>query len=192
MPSQPAFIKNGSPPDGIQHRIAKTDAAGRFAFPPQEPPFTLLVLHDSGFAERTFDADPDSTCDLTIKPWGRIDGTLRFGDRPGAAETIHLSYDRQGDTPKAIPWWSGEATTDATGRFALERVLPGVIHLSRIRSVQKSPSSMTNYPILSRQVDVAPSRRHEFPSAAPADRSSASSGHPPRSLPPHHNFSPAR
>ena len=83
MPSQPAFIKNGPPPDSIQHRISKTDAAGRFAFPAQEPPFTLLVLHDSGFAERTFDADPDSTCDLTIKPWGRIDGTLRIGDRPG-------------------------------------------------------------------------------------------------------------
>ena len=31
-----------------------------------------------------------------------------------------------------------------------------MIHLSRIKSVQKSPSSVTNYPILSKQVDVAP------------------------------------
>ena len=82
MPSQPAFITNGRPPDSIDHRVVKTGADGRFAFPPQEPPYTILVLHDRGFAEQTVDAKPSAASDLTVEPWGRIEGTLR--DRQSA------------------------------------------------------------------------------------------------------------
>ena len=39
-----------------------------------------------------------------------------------------LSYEREGGSRESIPWWSGEATTDASGRFVLERVQAGPGH----------------------------------------------------------------
>ena len=43
-PSQPAFITNGRPPDRDGNRVVKTGPDGRFAFPAQEPPYTIVVL----------------------------------------------------------------------------------------------------------------------------------------------------
>ncbi len=93
-PSSRVVIMNGQPPDRKDHRILKTGADGRFTFPEQEPPYTLLVLHDRGYAEQTIRAKPSSAFDLTIKPWGRIEGTLQIGKRPGAGELVRIvSYD---------------------------------------------------------------------------------------------------
>ena len=51
VPSQPAFIENGRPPTGLDHRVVKTGPDGRYSFPPVEPPFTILALDDRGFAQ---------------------------------------------------------------------------------------------------------------------------------------------
>ena len=124
------FIKNGTPPAPKDHRTLKTGSDGRFSFPQQEPPYSIVVLHDRGFAEQTIDATPASAYTLTIKPWGRVEGTLRIGSRP-VPRTDHLAYERRGDTPKSIPWWSGEAKADASGLFVLERVKPSAVHIAR-------------------------------------------------------------
>src|SRR5262249_31194750 len=123
----------------------KTGADGRFSFPPQEPPYTILALHDRGFAEQTIGAKAPSAYELTIQPWGRIEGTLRIGKQVGAIQPVSLTYDRQGDTPKTIPWWSGEAMTDASGRFTFERVMPGVVFVARDIPIKTSPTSQTVY-----------------------------------------------
>jgi RNA polymerase sigma factor (sigma-70 family) len=155
--SRHAFIRNGRPPEGKHLRVLKTDLDGRFRFPAQEPPYTVLVLHDQGFAEQTFDAKGPSSHDLTIQPWGRVEGTLRIGNRPGAGELVSLDYDRPGDwAPKAIPWWTGEAKTDDSGRFVLERVLPGKVTVSRVIRVQNSPMVWTENRTVSAQLEVAP------------------------------------
>jgi RNA polymerase sigma factor (sigma-70 family) len=157
-PSQPAFIKNGEPPDRKVHRILKTGADGRFTFPQQEPPYSIIVLHDRGFAEQTIDAKPAPAYELRIKPWGRVEGTLRVGSlvMPGTGQPVSLAYERDGDTPKAIPWWSGEARTDASGRFAFERVRPGAVTIARDIPVQTTQSTWTIYHGASAPVDVAP------------------------------------
>ncbi len=143
-PSQPAFLTNGRPPTGNDHRIVKTGGDGRFAFPPQEPPYTIVVLHDRGFAERTVrDADSVPPSELTVRPWGRVEGTLRIGRRPGAGESLELGYRRAGDTPGTIPWWSGKATTDEAGRFAFERVMPGDVTIFRQILLKNMGSSQT-------------------------------------------------
>ena len=128
-PLQPAFLTNGLSPESEDHRIARTGADGHFTFPPLEPPYTIVVLHlDRGFAEQTIgNASARLPAELTLRPWGRVEGTLRIGRRPGAGERLTLSYDRTGDTPATIPWWSGEATTDDAGRFAFARVMPGEV-----------------------------------------------------------------
>jgi hypothetical protein len=43
-----------------------------------------------------------------------------------------LNGTRHGDTPKAIPYFSGEATSDATGHFLFERVIPGEVTVSEV------------------------------------------------------------
>jgi len=143
-PSQPAFFTNGLPPTGNDHRLVKTGVDGRFAFPAQEPPYTIVVLHDRGFAEKTNrDAGVPPPADLTVRLWGRIEGTLRIGRRPGTGQTLNLAYERLGDTPSTIPWWSGKATTDDEGRFVFERVMPGDVTISREILLKQSASSQT-------------------------------------------------
>jgi RNA polymerase sigma factor (sigma-70 family) len=143
-PSQPAFITNGLPPTGNDHRVVKTGIDGRFAFPAQEPPYTIVVLHDRGFAEQTIrKAEVPPPADLTVRPWGRIEGTLRIGGRPGTGQTLNLGYKQQGDTPATIPWWSGKVTTDDEGRFVFERVMPGEVTISRAVLIKELASSQT-------------------------------------------------
>jgi RNA polymerase sigma factor (sigma-70 family) len=153
-PSQPAFITNGRPPVSIHHPAVKTGADGRFTFPPQEPPYTLLVLHDQGFAEKTIEAQPSPAYKLTISPWGHVEGTLRIGARPASGHQVSLGYQRQGDTPKAVPWWSGEVKTDATGRFTFKRVIPGEVWIARDIVVQTTPSRQMTYRTGSVSVEV--------------------------------------
>ncbi len=157
VPSQPAFISNGRPPQGNDHRVVKTGGDGRFAFPPQEPPYTIVVLHDAGFAERTIrGADAPPAAELTVRPWGRIEGTFRIGSRPAARQKLKLDYSKPGDTPETLPWWSGEAETDDAGRFVFERVLPGDVTVGRPVLLKDRGSSQTWGQSHVTHVDVAP------------------------------------
>jgi RNA polymerase sigma factor (sigma-70 family) len=157
VPSQPAFLANGLPPTGNDHRVVKTGGDGRFAFPPQEPPYTIVVLHDRGFAERTTrDGQAPPPADLTVRPWGRIEGTLRIGNRPGKGESLNLSYYKQGDTPRVLPFWNGSATTDDSGRFAFERVMPGEVVISRMILIKQLVSSSEWGHSHGVELDVAP------------------------------------
>jgi RNA polymerase sigma factor (sigma-70 family) len=156
-PTQPAFLTNGQPPATADHRVIKTGADGSYAFRPQEPPYTILVLDDRGFAERNVrDAGTSPAADLTVRPWGRIEGTLRIGNRPAAGEKLRLTYEQPGDTPAALPWWSGEATADAEGRFAFERVMPGEGLVSREFVIKASASGQTLGHSHGTRVAVAP------------------------------------
>ncbi len=158
-PSQPAFINNGRPPESVQHRVVKAGADGRFAFPSQEPPFTILALHDRGFAQQTIDTSPPSTFDLTTRPWGRVEGVLRVGNRPGAGLPVSLSYMEHGDTPRTIPWWSGEGKTDTEGRFVFERVRPGAVDVRGISWSRRRDRSRRSTTVRPLECMCPPARR---------------------------------
>jgi thiol-disulfide isomerase/thioredoxin len=72
---------------------------------------------------------------VVVRPWGRIEGTLRIGSRPGAGGRIHLQYSSDGDGAKAIPNLSGEAKADSSGHFVLDRVVPGEATLFRVLEI---------------------------------------------------------
>ena len=64
--------------------------------------------------------------DLTIEPWGRIEGTLRVGGKPVAHEIVEATLDEE----RIGPWQpsiqnESRAQTDDRGRFVIERVTPG-------------------------------------------------------------------
>jgi RNA polymerase sigma factor (sigma-70 family) len=143
-PSQPAFLINGRlQQPNRDHPVIKTDARGRFTFQPREPPYTIVALGDQGFAEQTFREADAKPAELTARPWGRVEGTLRIGNRPGAGETLELGYRKQGDTPATLPWWSGSVKVDESGRFAFERVMPGEVTVSRRVLLKDSGNSQT-------------------------------------------------
>ena len=68
---------------------------------------------------------------------------MLIGRRSGTGEALSLRYKRQGDTDKAIPWWSGQVKTDDAGRFVFTRVMPGEVDISREILLKRSASSQT-------------------------------------------------
>ena len=64
--------------------------------------------------------------DLTVKPWGRIEGTLRVAGRPVAHKTVIASLDEERpDSEWTRIQNESRAKTDEQGRFVIERVAPG-------------------------------------------------------------------
>lgn len=124
------WLNNGQPPDRRNHAVVRTDAAGRFRFPPREGPCSVLVVHDRGYARVESDRlseDPD----VTIQEWGRVEGVLRIGSRPGIGEQIHLGVGRADVSEAGQVHFSYEATTDDEGHFVIEHVPAGPAQVSR-------------------------------------------------------------
>jgi RNA polymerase sigma factor (sigma-70 family) len=130
VPSEPAWVNNGRPPTGPTHRVVKTGPDGRYTFPPEEPPFTVLALHDRGFAQAS-SSNLARAGDLVIQPWGRIEGTLRVGNRPGAGLPVLINGGPRGDTEQAVPWFEYSTAADPSGNFVFDRVVPGSVTVAR-------------------------------------------------------------
>jgi RNA polymerase sigma factor (sigma-70 family) len=151
---RPVFLNNGRPTQGAVSNqwVARTRADGRFSLPPQDPPYSIVVLHDRGYALHHVIDRPTVPPELRLRPWSRVEGTLRIGRQPAASQPLTLARGQRPFLPQDIHWSAG-VTTDAEGRFTLERVVPGEVQISRmipigpISSGGGSPSAT---------VDVAP------------------------------------
>jgi RNA polymerase sigma factor (sigma-70 family) len=107
----------------------KTDKNGMFTLPPPETEVNLLVMHEKGFAfvpEVEFTAAEHR---LTLRKWGRVEGTLRLNTKAAAGvrvrAAVRLSERVGAEVERA-------ATTDDNGRFVLERIPPGTVMVNRI------------------------------------------------------------
>ena len=69
--------------------IATTSALGRFSLPPLAGQYQVLALTDSYFALATRDA-LEKTNELRAQPWGRVEGQLLMGSKPGAGYLVDL------------------------------------------------------------------------------------------------------
>ena len=107
------------------HPHAVTGADGRFSFSPPIEDFRIVALHDEGYGEAT-GSQFASTHELKLRPWGRIEGTLRVGGKPLANEPVRASL----DDVRVDPDWpiiqnESRAMTDENGRFLIDRLAPG-------------------------------------------------------------------
>ncbi|MCK4283159.1 MAG: hypothetical protein KAX44_02495, partial [Candidatus Brocadiae bacterium] len=127
-------------------RTARTDSGGRFSFRKPKlgelrwmlemPPglirdatlrYLIVVRHGYGYAEvtpRQLAASPE----ITVQPWGKVEGRLLIGRAPGAHEPIRMEcdlarspVDRETPTVLRNNW----SMTDAEGRFVFGMVAPG-------------------------------------------------------------------
>jgi hypothetical protein len=149
----PAVFSNGRfQPAMSDRRIVRSRMDGRFILPPSEPPYTIVVIHDQGLAERTIQSGPAPALELTIEPWSRVEGTLQFGRQPAGEQKLSLERVGRSGRYQGIVNTSS-VTTDAEGRFIFERVLPGHVRVSRLIRFGEIFSSGGNP---SAVVDVAP------------------------------------
>ncbi len=136
--SHRAQLYNGSFHQSAYPRVV-TGSDGRFRFPAQTEPFRVFVDHETGFAE----ADEKSLAAsevLTLKPWGRIQGTVQIGREPAAGVQVRLSEtDNRWAPDEAMPITQAQQLkTDARGRYAFERVIPAKLTVSRIFTLERS------------------------------------------------------
>ena len=106
-----------------------TDQAGRFQFDPEPDVRAIIVVHEKGFALIPVDQF-SAPLEVTLAPWGRIDGNLRIGSRSGSGESLVLGS-LPSESSRRLFALAFRTQTDAEGRFAFSRVPPGThsIHL---------------------------------------------------------------
>jgi len=107
-----------------QNLILQTNVNGRFHFVPPVSPYAIVVLSERGYA-KIMPQEFKASQNITLSPWGRIEGTLRIGAQPGVDKlVIFLSGSgREPEQPRIN--FEYEVQTDEDGHFAFPHVLPG-------------------------------------------------------------------
>jgi len=123
-------VRDGRNTDDRDSVKTTTDADGKFRLPPQLEPYSLLVLHDLGYAEvpqATLAQSPE----IRLVRWARVEGILRIGSGLGAQKELAMLVERprEDDVPQA--YFDYDVTSDAEGRFTFEWALPGKARIDR-------------------------------------------------------------
>ena len=122
-PTEVPRTSNGRPETYDSHPFP-TDAQGRFRLPATTEPVRVRAYHDFGFAERTVEADQESVGLMKLQPWASVSGRLVQAGRPVAGQSVMFHpLIRQGLTEARFQD-SYYDTTDADGRFRLDRIPP--------------------------------------------------------------------
>lgn len=116
----------------------KTDAQGHFSLTAMLANPTLIAVSAKGYGEITT-SELAKTGRLVIQPWGRIDGVLRLGSKPGSKQSVSLMPGDTGRPSVNYDWGSFKVQTDDQGRFVFEKVPPGKRTL--VRMIQTSANS---------------------------------------------------
>ena len=146
------YVRNGKPNRRNAEAYARTGPDGKFSLSAQTDPFRLFVFHERGFADVRQSELHDSP-EVTLKPWARLEGTLRIGSRPAEDHTVSLIYPHPGRARGAWETWGYldyQTTTDAEGHFAFEHCLPGSGTVQRSYIVSRTPDMMStglSYPL---------------------------------------------
>ncbi|MHC4617693.1 MAG: carboxypeptidase regulatory-like domain-containing protein [Planctomycetota bacterium] len=109
-------------------QVVKTGVDGQFSFPAQAGAYLVVALADEGYAEIGGE-DFEAAGEITLLPWGRVDGLVQIGGQPSAYEIVSLSSDSAYSQGGPSVRYSASTRTDGDGRFVLDRVAPGKARL---------------------------------------------------------------
>ena len=105
------------------------DKTGRFSLHPQLDASRIVVSHQSGFI--IVPAASATNAYISLKPWGKIDGTLQIAGQPAHNQIIELDVPateaKDGDYELIF-----HAVTDLQGHFTFTNVPPGIFELRRL------------------------------------------------------------
>jgi hypothetical protein len=141
-----AFVKSAR---GIEDWIVNARTDGSFTLPLYEPAQSVVAVSQEGYAQVSLEQLRRSP-QVTLQKWGRIEGTLRVGRRPGTNEVVSLNAplrvspgginpDVPGRTnsgsaglrPPSYNMAMSQTPTDEQGRFVFTFVPPGEVILAR-------------------------------------------------------------
>jgi hypothetical protein len=77
---------------------------------------------------------------LLVEPWGRVEGVLKIGSKPGANQKLSVFYERKMERPGVFLDYRGG--TDAEGRFVIDRMVPGDVTVGREIVLHESGNGM--------------------------------------------------
>jgi hypothetical protein len=112
--------------------LVHTSPGGQFTLPMFKDADGIIAASDDGLARLPLD-EVQKSHQITLQPWGRIEGTLHIGHRLGTNETVALDpappFNKK--TGELIPhqlsydFNAFQAKTDDHGRFVITYVPPG-------------------------------------------------------------------
>jgi beta-lactamase regulating signal transducer with metallopeptidase domain len=136
-------IRNGRLEDDDSNTPrAVTGPDGKYDLPRQPGKFLLQVIADAGYGQADQDAVVKNS-DIQLTAWGRIQGRLMIGTKPGAAIELQAgSLDQALANGPAQLSMCNRAQTDADGNFTMDRVIPGMVQVERNFAQQSGSNSM--------------------------------------------------
>jgi beta-lactamase regulating signal transducer with metallopeptidase domain/uncharacterized GH25 family protein len=134
-----------------QGLIINVGPDGGFSLPKEDGAVYIMAVDARGFARVTME-EFKSSPKLTLRPWGRLEGTLHIGNRLGTNELVRL-LDSEWPRP-LYQFDSMQARTDNQGKFAIEMVPPGAQSISRLIPYGNSQMSGTSMPVTIKSGDV--------------------------------------
>jgi hypothetical protein len=118
----------------------------------------VIVVHEKGYGQITV-TELVKRHELTLQPWGRVEGTLREGITPLPGETIRLSREFFGSKIERDTFRTHHDTTtetDAAGHYVFPRVAPGDAWISWLTGRRQRPGSTNKYDVQTRYADIQP------------------------------------
>jgi hypothetical protein len=138
--------------------IVRSGPDGKFTLPMYENAQTVIAVQDAGYVQVPV-AELKSSPQITLQPWGRVEGTLRLGHHPATNELVLLSDPpvrisqirsaRTGGTnafsftntspesvePPVFDYNDFQARTDDQGHFVIAFVPPGTHRIAQLVSI---------------------------------------------------------
>ncbi len=144
IPGQQVNIMNGREVQFAATGSQTSGPDGHVDFSPQPGLFAIAIFGDAGSAEVDQKAVAKSA-DVTLTPWGHVNGQLKVGSKPAAGQDVDLSAAQgmQYEPDKPRIFYQFSAKTDDEGRFNFDRVSPGNYNVSRRINVTSNSWSNT-------------------------------------------------
>jgi hypothetical protein len=133
-----AFASSNLREEGL---LVSAGTDGSFTLPMYEGAKSVIALNEEGYAQVSVEQLKTSP-QIPLQKWGRVEGTLRLGHRPGANQQVVLDPLQPGwpitnSTPVTLqpPFYDPDAfqaRTDNQGRFVITFVPPGEQTIARL------------------------------------------------------------
>ncbi len=125
-------IQNGALPQWQlrQAMTAETAADGTFSIPAQRDAYLIAVISDAGYTQLSradFQKDPT----IQLKPWAKIEGTVRRGTKPDGGIQVSgwINTPYQPNAP--MIQWGVNAVADSEGKFTINRITAATFSIGR-------------------------------------------------------------
>ncbi|MBI3736063.1 hypothetical protein HY256_06085 [Candidatus Sumerlaeota bacterium] len=138
--------------------LKESDTEGKFEFAPQCDPFVVGIAGEGGWAE-VRDAEFTSDTQITLTPWGRIEGIVTHGGVPMSGKKMFLYPGRpyNPDTSQPQILYRYETRTADGGKYAFDHVIPFDASIACCAEGDLDPVGRQTYkPIYNAMAEVRP------------------------------------